>query len=247
MNNPRISIIIPTKNEENYIERTLQQFDPLYEVFDLEVIVSDAHSTDRTAEIVSNFHQKTGGKVHLVQPEGEQNIAVGRNAGAAMAKGALLFHTDADVLIPNALDYFSKISEQFNTRNIVAATMPIWVYPEERKWSDYLYHLLMNAVIRMSFSIGIYLAKGECQWVRRQVFEEIGGYNERLVAGEDCNLFYRLSKVGKIAYLYRMKIFHSPRRFRKYGYIGITMIYLREAVSLLFRGKSWSEEWKPVR
>ncbi|MBK8554444.1 MAG: hypothetical protein IPL65_01130 [Lewinellaceae bacterium] len=105
----------------------------------------------------------------------------------------------------------------------------------------------MNALIRLSFPFGAMLAKGECQIVRRSIFEQIGGYNEKIVAGEDCNLFFRLHKIGRIAYVHRLKIYHSPRRFRQYGYARLTWIYLREGLSLLFRGRSYTEEWTPVR
>jgi len=79
------------------------------------------------------------------------------------------------------------------------------------------------------------------------IFQKISGYNERLVAGEDCNLFYRLHKEGRIAFLHRVCVHHSPRRFREYGYAQVSWIYLREGLSLLFRGKSYAEEWTPVR
>ena len=129
----------------------------------------------------------------------------------------------------------------------MAATAPIWVYPEEAQFSDKLYHTLMNGVIRLSFSLGVYLAKGECQLVRRSVFERIKGYNETIIAGEDCNLFYRLHKEGKVAYLRRLKVYHSPRRFRQYGYLRVSLIYIREGLSLLFLRRSYVEEWKPIR
>ena len=105
----------------------------------------------------------------------------------------------------------------------------------------------MNLIIRLSFTVGVYLEKGECQFVRRSIFERIGGYNEKIVAGEDCNLFYRLHKEGHIAYLYRLKVHHSPRRFRQYGYLRVSLIYIREGLSLLFLRRSYVEEWKPIR
>ena len=97
----------------------------------------------------------------------------------------------------------------------------------------------MNTLIWLSFPLHVPLSKGECQLVRRSAFEQVGGYNEKLVAGEDCNLFYRLQKIGKLKYFNRLYVYHSPRRFRKYGYIRVTMIYLREGLSMLFRGKSY--------
>jgi glycosyltransferase involved in cell wall biosynthesis len=242
-----ISIIVPTKNEGKYIGQTILQYIDCLERYNMEIIVSDAGSTDDTAEVVQAFNRQYGDRIRLAQRPGKQNIAIGRNIGAEQARGEILFHTDADVRIPDKDRFFSTILAKFGSSEIVAATTPIWVYPEERGWMDRLYHVLMNSVIRLSFTAGVFLAKGECQLVRRSVFEKIRGYNETIVAGEDCNLFFRLHKEGRIAYLYRLKVHHSPRRFREYGYARLTMIYLREGVSLLFRGKSWAEEWKPVR
>jgi GT2 family glycosyltransferase len=105
----------------------------------------------------------------------------------------------------------------------------------------------MNTIIRLSFFVKVYLAKGECQLVRRSIFEKIGGYSEHLIAGEDCNLFYRLQREGKIAYLWRLKVHHSPRRFREYGYIKLTLIYFREGLWMLLGKKSYVKEWKAIR
>ena len=247
MSNSRISIIIPTKNEANYLDRTLAQFDGVLEQFDLEIIVSDSNSTDHTAYIVRQYREKWGERIKLVQKPGKQNIAIGRNLGAEQATGDILFHMDADVRIPYMARFFEKIRQKFENPRIVALTVPLWIYPEESGFADKLYHVLMNFVIRLSFTFNVFLAKGECQLVRRSSFYNIDGYNEKLIAGEDCNLFYRLHKIGKIAYLPRLCVYHSPRRFRAYGYVRITLIYFREGLSMLFRRKSYVSEWKPIR
>lgn len=242
-----LSIVIPTKNEGKYIGHTIGQFEDYLEKYNLEIIISDADSRDETAEVVRRWQEKCGNRVKLVVGPAQQNIAIGRNLGAMEATGELLFHTDADVRIPNKDKFFQTIFARFRQSDAVAATVPIWVYPEESGLPDKLYHILMNAVIRLSFTAGVYLAKGECQLVRRSVFEKINGYNEKIVAGEDCNLFYRLHKEGRIGYFYRLAVHHSPRRFRQYGYVKLSLIYLREGLSLLFLRKSYMKEWTPVR
>ncbi len=249
MNVPRLSIFIPTRNEAKYIGNTLAQFEPFWEKYDLEIIVSDANSMDGTAEIVQHFAELSGQRVKLVQAgPGKQNIAIGCNLGAAQAQADLLFRIDADVRIPDKDRFFKKVFKAFDKRpSLVGATVPIWVYPEEARLSDRVYHVLMNTIIRCSFFVKAPLAKGECQLVRRSAFEAIGGYKEHLTAGEDCNLFYRLQDVGRIAYLPKLRIHHSPRRFRQYGYVRLTMIYLREGLWMLLGRKSYLEEWKPVR
>ncbi len=249
MVSPRLSIFIPTRNEVKYIGTTLAQFESFWDKYDLEIIVSDANSTDGTVEIVQHFAELSGQRVKLVQGgPGKQNIAIGCNLGAAQAKAPLLFRIDADVRIPDKDHFFRNVFKLFEKdESLVGATVPIWVYPEEARLSDRLYHIMMNGVIRASFFFKVPLAKGECQLVQRSAFEAIGGYKEHLTAGEDCNLFYRLQDVGKIQYLSNLRIHHSPRRFREYGYVKLTLIYLREGLWMLLGRKSYLEEWRPVR
>lgn len=249
MSSPRLSIFIPTRNEAKYIGTTLAQFEPFWDKYDLEIIVSDANSTDGTMDIVRHFAELSHQRVKLVEAgPGKQNIAIGCNQGAAQAQAPLLFRIDADVRIPNKEYFFQKVFKIFEKNpDLVGATAPIWVYPEEARLSDKLYHIMMNGIIRASFWVKAPLAKGECQLVRRDAFEKIGGYKEHLTAGEDCNLFYRLQDIGKIRYLQKLRIHHSPRRFRQYGYIPLTMIYLREGLWMLLGKKSYLDEWEQVR
>lgn len=246
---PRLSIFIPTRNEAKYIGTTLAQFEPFLEKYNLEIIVSDANSTDGTDEIVQHFSESSDQRVKLVKAgPGKQNIAIGCNQGASFAQAPLLFRVDADVRIPDKEHFFERVFEFFDkNEQVVGATVPIWVYPEEARNSDRAFHIFMNLIIRISFFFKIPLAKGECQLVRRWAFEKVGGYDESLTAGEDCNLFYRLQDVGKVKFLSKLWIHHSPRRFRHYGYWRIMLIYLREGVWMIFGRKSFLEEWKPVR
>lgn len=243
----QFSVIIPTRNEAATIGETLRHYTDLIGVIDLEIIISDANSTDNTAEIVQFWMQQFGSRIQLVQKTGRQNIAIGRNAGAAAARGAILFHTDADVRIPQPEQFFGTIADQFANTTIAAATTPIRIYPDEATVTDRFYHWLMNTTIRWSIPLRWCLAKGECQIVRRSAFEQIGGYDEALVAGEDCNLFYRLQKAGKMLFLSDLVVHHSPRRFRQYGYWKVSYLYFMEGISRLLVKKSFAREWKVVR
>jgi glycosyltransferase involved in cell wall biosynthesis len=247
LKNSRISIIIPTRNEVSTIHATLEQYSPYLLDLDLEIIVSDAHSTDGTAEAVLAWADQYPTRIRLVQQAGKQNIAIGRNAGAKAATGDILFHTDADVRLPDAPLFFKTARQLFENQQLAAFTAPIRVYAEERNNADRVYHWMMNTTIRWTIAVGICLAKGECQVVRRTAFEAIGGYNETLVAGEDCNLFFRLQKTGKVRYEPRLSVTHSPRRFREYGYLKLSWVYFLEGASLLLRRRSRVREWKVVR
>jgi glycosyltransferase involved in cell wall biosynthesis len=246
-NYPFVSIIIPTRNEEKTISATIAQYEPFLAKYNLEIIISDANSTDNTVQEVEYWLQKYGSRIKLVQPQGKQNIAIGRNAGASIATGFVLFHTDADVRLPQPDLFFKSLIRLFAQPKWVAATTPIRIYPEEATVTDRVYHWLMNTTIRASIPLRCSIAKGESQIVLRSCFEQIGGYDEQLVAGEDCNLFFRLQKEGKVAYLSDLEVHHSPRRFRQYGYWKVSYQYFMEGVSRLFARKSFAKEWKVVR
>jgi predicted glycosyltransferase involved in capsule biosynthesis len=91
------------------------------------------------------------------------------------------------------------------------------------------------------------MGRGECQVVKRKTFEQIGGYNESIAAGEDYELFLRLEKTGKIRFVREVTVFESPRRFRKYGYLSISLLWFINGVSVLLFDRSVTDEWKPVR
>ena len=96
-----ISIIIPAYNEEKFLPKLLRSIrKQAYK--NKEVIVADASSTDRTAEIAGEY----GARV----VEGGMP-AVGRNNGAKKAKGDIFLFLDADVVLPDAYFLEATIKE----------------------------------------------------------------------------------------------------------------------------------------
>ncbi len=238
-----ISIIIPTKNEGNYLKQSLKQYVFVKKQLGIEVIVSDGNSSDDTVKIAKKYADK----VVLPIKGKQQNIAIGRNAGASVAKGEILFHTDADVIIPKKVLFFRRVQQIFKDKNVVAVTSRLKVYRSEETMKDRFFHFIINNLVRFSILLGSFLGRGECQFVRASVFNKIKGYNEKIVLGEDGDLFSRLSKFGKIIYLNDFFIYHSPRRFRNEGYFKVFSQYFLEGLSLYFKGKSRLKEWKPSR
>lgn len=240
---PEISIIIPTKNEEKCIEKAIRQYSKIKKKFKIEVIVSDGGSTDSTVEIAKKYADK----IVIAKTGEKQTIAIGRNAGAKVARGKILFHTDADVIIPRKEEFFKKINGILKNKGIVGATTKLKVSPAEKDLRDTITHFIINSSVRIVNQFGSFLGRGECQIVKTSAFRSIGGYNEKIVVGEDGNLFYRLRKKGKIAYMSDLFVYHSPRRFRNLGYIKVLLMYLREGIYLLLFRRSYVKEWKPER
>ncbi len=89
--------------------------------------------------------------------------------------------------------------------------------------------------------------RGECQIVRRDVFLRVGGYRDRLAAGEDFDLYARISRRARVRFAGELLVLESPRRFRKFGYLRVLFWWTVNALSVLLRGRSSSDEWEPVR
>ena len=244
MNTKKISIIIPTLNEEKLITQTLKQFDcDIKKNFGLEVIVSDGGSTDSTLEIARNYADK----VIVHNEKYKQNIARGRNQGASVSDGDVLVFLNADTLINDVSSFFDEILYEMNRDHISAIACPVKVFKNEEIKIDKLFHFLYNNYVRFLNKFVMGMGRGECHILDRKAFKSIGGYNENCYAGEDFDLYKRLRKTGKVLFLKNRVIFESPRRYRKLGYRKVFWDWTRNSVWITLFGKSISQNWDEIR
>jgi glycosyltransferase involved in cell wall biosynthesis len=241
---PRISVIIPTLNEEKLIEQTLSQFTPeIKNKFNIQLIISDGGSSDKTLD-------RLGQNVDIsvtAKPGIKQNIPQGRNAGAKQASGELLYFFNADTIIRDIDDFFQKTIQSFSDQRIQACTCRIRVFPEEEILKDKVFHFCYNNYVLILNKIGMGMGRGECHIIRREIFEKVKGYNEKMSAGEDYDLFRRISKIGKIKFMGDLVVYESPRRYRKFGYLKVFGDWTRNSLSVFFKNKSVSSVWEAVR
>jgi glycosyltransferase involved in cell wall biosynthesis len=239
-----LSVIYPTFQEERVLARTLEQFTPeLKQQFGIEVIVSDGGSTDATLTIARQYAEKVV-EADVTIP---QTIALGRNDGAKVAQGDILIYFDADVLIEDLTLFFRTISNVMQNPDIVALTCNVRVYDSEERFSDLIFHQFYNYYFYFLNVIGIGMGRGECQVIRKTMFEEIGGYSEYMAAGEDFDIFTRLKKRGRIWFAHSLTVRESPRRFRKYGYLYLSSLWFMNALSVWLFHKPVVRQWKAVR
>ncbi len=238
-----ISIIIPTLNEEKYIEKTLKQFLPVKKKYGLQLIVSDGNSNDNTVKIAKKYADS----IFAYKKKRKQKISQARNRGAELAKGDILIFIDADIRICDINNFIETILNKFQDKNIAAITVPNYVYPEEEIFSDKFFHFIFNFLVSASNKIGIGGGRGECQIIKKSYLKKVGGYNTKLVVAEDVDLFERLKKIGKVIYLPGIKVYESPRRFTKSGYLKTFSLYTTNFIFMKLFKRSFSKEWKPVR
>ncbi|MFH1111865.1 MAG: glycosyltransferase [Patescibacteria group bacterium] len=239
-----ISVIIPTLNEEKLLPRLLGQLtDDLRKRFRIEVIVSDGGSRDKTLKIARQQKAKIVKKYDWEK----QTIGSARNKGAWQASGDILVFIDADGYIQNPWYFFSKIRDVFRDHNTVAATVKIEVMPQEQKPIDKLWSLFFNSLFYLENKVAMGgMGRGNCQIVRADVFRLIGGYNEKLAAAEDYDLYHRLRQIGNIKFLWQVVVYESPRRFRKHGYLQVAWLWTLNSISVILTGRAWSKQWKRV-
>ena len=113
-NSPKISVIIPMYNVEDYVGECLDSL--LAQTFqDFEVIVVDDCSTDNSREVVKDYLPKFDGKLRLIESEENSGgCAVPRNIGMTYASGKYLFFLDSDdLIIKNAFAELYSLAEYF--------------------------------------------------------------------------------------------------------------------------------------
>jgi len=232
-----VSIIIPTLNEEKYIEKTLKALKNQDFEGKFEIIVADGMSKDNTVKIA----EKYADKIILVKKRG---IAAGRNEGARVAKGDVLIFVDADtVLLPNTI---SELVKAFKEKKVVGAACPI--IPLSAKIEDFFLYWGYNQYMKATLKTKRPHVPGICCAYRKDAFWEVNGFNEKMKAWEDYDLSERISKLGKIVLVESTLAITSPRRIKAWGKLGAVLKYLKLHFNYLLKGKSpCAKEYEPVR
>jgi len=243
----KLSFVIPAYNEEKYISQCLQSiFNELEgKLYDVEIIVVNNSSTDKTKEIASAFSGVT------VVDEAQKGLVNARKAGFAVATGDLIANIDADTILTH--EWIEKVLDKFKYNSDIVAFSGPFIY--------YDMPLRINVLVRLFYYFGYitYLFNSHFLHVssmlqggnfvfRRAAFEKIGGYNDKFVFyGEDTDVAKRLSKVGKVIFSFKLPIYASGRRLRKEGILKAGFKYsINYFWTIIFR-KPFNKKYTDVR
>lgn len=208
---PQLSIIIPTLNEEKYLPLLLESIKK-QDFKDYEIIIADAGSKDRTLEVAKKYSCKvvSGGLP-----------AKGRNEGAKIAKGNIFLFLDADVILPDKI--FGKVLKEFRKRKLKIATF--FLLPSEKnKLSSFFFTFFYNLPIFFFEKILPHAAMGIL--IKAKLFKKLKGFDQDIKLAEDHDLARRAGKLGKYGILKSDKLYVSDRRFKKEGWLKIYSKYL---------------------
>lgn len=200
----KISVIVPTLNEEDHIGGLLSDLAAQTRIPG-EVIVVDGESSDGTVGIAEKFPG-----THLLSSP--PSVSRQRNLGGRKACGDLVVFLDADVRLPRT--FFEKFVERFEKRRLDLAC-PVFLAPDDSTPSIKGLHAFF-AVVFMGLQKVLPSGSGQCIAVRREIFQRNVGFDTGLTFADDMELIRRLSK-GRRFGVINEDIFVSDRRFKKYG------------------------------
>ncbi|WP_321210929.1 MJ1255/VC2487 family glycosyltransferase [Methanothermobacter sp. DP] len=212
----KLSIIIPTYNEEEYLPALLESIRK-QDFTDYEVIVADADSEDNTRKIAEEYGCRV---VEGGMP------AAGRNRGAEVARGELLLFLDADLVLTDG--YLRDAVEEFESEELgIAITQMI---PLSTRRRDKILHEFANRFMILVESIKPHGAGCYGILTRKELHERVGGFDESLDFGEDTDYIERIGKISRFRVLRKPRVLVSIRRLEKEGLRNLAFKYTKSTI-----------------
>lgn len=217
------SIIIITKNQKGFLEKTIPTLLNQKTEGQFEIIVMDSGSEDGAKEYVKKI-----GSIKLIEIQPENfKFANTFNTGAKTAKGKYLVRLSGDC-IPVGTRWLSEIIKGFEDEEVggvfgkyvisgrAGYTYPNF-WPESRfpskkvRYSIKIYPFIGTSFLNITLSPKIYDFAGGCCAIRKDIWEK-RPFNEKLIAGEDAEYSWFLHVIGyDVIYNPNIKVLHEHK------------------------------------
>ncbi len=226
---PFVSVVMPVRNEANFIERSLGAvLRQTYPADRMEILVADGLSDDGTAALISAL-EKRHSNLRLL-PNPGRIVSTGLNAALAQARGEIVIRVDGHCEV--APDYVVRCVEHLGRGAADAVGGPLETVGEDE--------LSRTIAIAMSsvFGVGGVAFRTTSGWsglvdtvafpaFTRAAIERAGAFDEELVRNQDDEYNYRLRELGgrillasdiKCRYFSRSSLRSLWRQYFQYGY-----------------------------
>lgn len=214
----KITIVVPCKNEEDYIRHLLDSL-RVQDLGDTRIIIADC-STDNTRQVIKNNSQKLNVEIIEGGP-----VSTAKNNGARLVTTPYILFIDSDVrFFSNQVIKDSvKILETYDL-HLVGLNMKCYDNDIGAIIGFKLFNMINNILKYFSpFAVGAFML------TRRDVFEKLGGFPEKFSTSEDYFLSRMYSpKKFKIVDHY---FGQDSRRFKKMGYFGMAKYLIKNFIN----------------
>jgi GT2 family glycosyltransferase len=201
-----LSFIIPVRDDAARLARCLRSIAANdRSAAQVRTVVADNGSSDGSADVA-----RSAGATVLSLPS--LRVSALRNRAAAAAAGDILAFVDADHEI--APTWITAAADVFNDPH-VAATGALYTPPPDGTWTQRMFGVLRGRTI--GHSDAAWLGSGNLA-VRREVFEQVRGFDETLETCEDVDLCQRIRQAGhRVVADERLASIHSgdPKSLRE--------------------------------
>lgn len=187
-NATRLSVILPVRNGENFLEQALSNLESLLRLDDVLIVIDDG-SVDGSRQVVESF-QPGSLQLELLKGEG-QGPAAARNAGLGIVKGKYVGFLDHDDLWP-----LGRIERHID---ILEKNPEVWAVVGQ---TAYEYEGLMSdrAMLFKNGTSALHHVHLGATTFRAEVFRKIGFFDPSLRFSEDHEFFLRLREANLSLY-----------------------------------------------
>jgi len=214
----KITIVVPCKNEENYIHHLLDALRG-QDIGNTRIIIADC-STDATRQVIQD--NSAGLNVEIIDGG---PVSIAKNRGARLATTPYILFIDADVRFfkPTVIQDAVNAIEQKNL-DLIGLKIKCYDQDPRAKIGFIIFNTINQALKYFSpFAVGAFML------TRKDRFEEFGGFPEQLSTSED----YFLSKKynPRKFKIIRHHLGQDSRRFKKMGYLGMAKYLVKNFVN----------------
>jgi len=210
----KITIVVPCKNEEDYIPHLLIHLRDQI-IGNTRIIIADC-STDSTREVI----QTMKGDLNVEVIEGGP-VSVAKNNGAKLVTTPYILFIDADVRFFDNMTIHDSVHElQSNNLDLVGLYIKCYDNNTTTQIGFMLFNFINNIMKRkVPFAVGAFML------TRRDRFEQFGGFAEKYGTSED---FFLSKKYNPKRFkLVKHYFGQDSRRFQKMGYFGMAWYLIK--------------------
>jgi glycosyltransferase involved in cell wall biosynthesis len=214
----KITIVVPCKNEENYIHHLLDSLRG-QDIGDTRVIIADC-STDNTRQVIQD--NMKGLRVEVIDGG---PVSLAKNSGAQLVTTPYILFIDADVRFFKDTVIHDAVN-LIESKNLDLIGLNIKCYDKDlRAKIGFTAFNLINHVLKYvsPFAVGAFML------TRRDRFEEYGGFPEQFSTSEDFFLSRKYSP--KKFRIVKHHFGQDSRRFKKMGYMGMAKYLVKNFVN----------------